>query len=131
MTNTEKLLQLVKENPQLPIVPMVYYEIVGDDYGRWIGKFGNCYVGEYALLDDRYFDDREDFKENYYGWNDDELCEKFNYNPHIHKCSVERGEFSHEELEENEKNEKLLDEYLEKIADKYFIDAIICNIDTL
>lgn len=50
MTNTEKLLQLIKENPELPIVPMVDSEIVGDDsYGWWIGRWGNAEVGHYYL----------------------------------------------------------------------------------
>jgi hypothetical protein len=33
MTNTQKLLQLATENPDLPIVPMVDYDVVGDGYG--------------------------------------------------------------------------------------------------
>ena len=31
MTKTEELLELIKENPDLPVVPMVYGEIVGAD----------------------------------------------------------------------------------------------------
>lgn len=112
MSNIKELLKLVSENPNLPVVPMVDYEVVaGDDYGRWLGSFGNVYVGEYALFKDRFYDDREEFKEDYFDYYSDELCEKFNYDPW-----------------DNTKNEEL-EKYLDEVADKYFIKAIIVNID--
>ena len=41
MSKAENLLQLIKENPDLPIVPMVDQEIVADDCCTWwIGKWG-------------------------------------------------------------------------------------------
>ena len=47
MTNTEKFLQLVKENPTLRIVASVESDVVADcDYCRWVGSFGDCYVDE-------------------------------------------------------------------------------------
>ncbi len=66
MNNTQKLLQLAAENPDLPIVPMVDYDVVGDGWGFWLGEFGHCEVGEYALYDDRYFDDRDELNDAYY-----------------------------------------------------------------
>lgn len=46
--NTKKLLELIQENPSLPIVPMVDAEVVcGDDWGRWMGSFGAARVDEY------------------------------------------------------------------------------------
>lgn len=66
MANTQKLLQLAAENPDLPIVLMVDYDVVGDGYGFWLGEFGHCEVGEYALYNERYYDDREDFNDTYY-----------------------------------------------------------------
>ena len=126
---TQTLLNLVKENPDLPIVPMVDYAVVCDDGGRWMGAIGHCYVGEYACYREWFYDDREDFEEAYYDVNDEELCEMFNYNPCIGRYSLEYGENTKEEYEENKKNEKLLNEYLHKIADKYFKKAIIVNID--
>lgn len=36
------LLELVKENPDLPVVPMVDSEVVADDYGYWMGRWGHC-----------------------------------------------------------------------------------------
>ena len=128
MTNTEKFIQLIKENPELPIVPMVDYEVVDDGYGWWVGSFGRCCVGEYALFYERYFDDREDFKEFYYDYNDDELCERFGYNPRINKFTVAQNKYTALDLEINSFNEKLLEEYLDKVADEHFTKAIIVYI---
>ena len=68
--NREELLKLIRDNPDLPIVPMVDAEIVGDDYGRYLGSWGCAYVDEYLIdLDGRvYFksdDDVFDMLEQY------------------------------------------------------------------
>ena len=48
MTNIEQLLQLIRDNPDLPVVPMVDSEIVADDcYQTWIGKWGRSKVTDY------------------------------------------------------------------------------------
>lgn len=47
--NREELFRLMQENPELPIVPMVDYEIVADDTGRWLGSWGGSYIGEYLI----------------------------------------------------------------------------------
>lgn len=63
--NREELLKLIAENPELPIVPMVDGEITAEDeYRRWQGAWGSCYVGEY--ISDRfyiYFRDDDDIEE--------------------------------------------------------------------
>jgi hypothetical protein len=128
-SNTEKFLQLVKENPTLPIVPMVYYEVVGEDYGSWVGSFGSAYVGEYTMFYDRYFDDREEFKEYYYDYHDEELCEMFGYEPWVNEVTFSQGKCTRAEVEKNNKAGKLLEEHLDKIADEYFVKAIIVNIN--
>ena len=46
MSDIEKFLNLIKENPNLPIFPMVDAEVVADDYGYWLGKWGHCEVTE-------------------------------------------------------------------------------------
>jgi len=47
MTDTEKFLQLIKDNPTLPIVPLVGSEIVADDgYNYWIASWGDSEVSE-------------------------------------------------------------------------------------
>ncbi len=35
---TKELLKLIEENPDLPIVPMVDAEVIGDDSGYWLGN---------------------------------------------------------------------------------------------
>lgn len=128
--NIEKLVRLAKENPNLPIIAMVHYDIVGDDgYCRWLGQFGYVKVGEYALYGDRHFDDREEFKERYYNNNDEELSKKFNYDPRINEFTVGIGSCTQEALGENSQREKELEKYLDEVADKMFKRAIIVNID--
>lgn len=39
--NIKELLKLIKQHPDLPIVAMVESEVVADDYGYWMGEWGN------------------------------------------------------------------------------------------
>lgn len=114
---TKEFLKIVAENPDLPIVCMVDCDVVYEDYGRWLASFGAVYVGEYALYDDRYYDERDEFKEAYYDNNDEELCEMFGY------CPWEK------QNEANSKAEQALEKHLDEVAEKHFIKAIIVNID--
>ena len=128
--NIQKLVDLAKERPDLLIVAMVDGEVVGcDDYGRWLGSVGNVELGEYVLFDDRFIDDREEFKERYYDYNDDELCEKFGYEPGINEYTLKNGHCTREQYEENKENEKHLEAYLDEVAERAFKAAIIVNID--
>ena len=44
------IIKLIAENPDLPIVPMVDAEVVGDDTSvYWMGRWGRCEVTEYYL----------------------------------------------------------------------------------
>ena len=62
MTNIEMFLKLVKDNPELPIVPMVDYEVfTGDEYTWWMGNWGSCKVTEYYIgKESIHFKDEED-----------------------------------------------------------------------
>ena len=61
---TEKLIKIIRENPELPIVPMVDYEVVAEDSGRWLGSWGNCCIGEYVLGQERiHFREEDDWDE--------------------------------------------------------------------
>lgn len=51
--NREELFKLIAENPELPIVPMVDYEVVAEDSGRWLGSWGSAYIGEYLIGEDK------------------------------------------------------------------------------
>ena len=54
MTNTEKFLKLVQENPDLPIIPMVDEEVVADDCSSyWMGEWGYSEVTEYYIGKER------------------------------------------------------------------------------
>lgn len=53
MNRPEKLINLMKENPDLPVIPMVDAEVVGDDYGYWLGAWGYCEIKEYYNGRDR------------------------------------------------------------------------------
>lgn len=50
----EELLNLIKENPDLEILPMVSTECVCDDYfSYWTGKWGKARIDEYWIEDER------------------------------------------------------------------------------
>lgn len=132
MTDKERnqeLLKLISENPDLPIIAMVDCDVVGEDSGRWLGYFSRAELGEYATDDERYYDDREDFKERVFDYSDEELCEKFGYDPCICKYSVEKGQHTVEQFEANEKAEEAMNKYLDEIAEKAFTKAIIVYVD--
>ena len=60
----DELFKLMQENPELPVVPMVDYEIVVEDSGRWLGSWGSSNVGEYLLGEERvYFREDDDMYE--------------------------------------------------------------------
>ena len=128
--NIQKLVDLAKKHPELPIIAIVDGEIVGDDnYCRWLGSVGNVELGEYVLFKDHFIDDREELKEQYYDYNDDELCEKFGYEPGINAYTLKNGHCTRKRYEENKENEKRLEAYLDEVADRAFKAAIIVNID--
>lgn len=47
--NLNELVQLMQKNPDLPVVPLVAGELVGDDYSYWLGRFGSAHVDEYIV----------------------------------------------------------------------------------
>ena len=59
-----EIIKLIEENPDLPVVPMVDGEVVGDDsYQYWLGKWGRREVTEYYLGREKVHfrdDDQED-----------------------------------------------------------------------
>lgn len=58
------LLQLIKDNPELPVIPMVDAEVVsGDEYGHWMASFGKCEVKEFAI-DEWYGDGVVRYRDN-------------------------------------------------------------------
>lgn len=62
------LFELIKQNPDLPIVPMVNYEIVAYDCSMyWMASWGEARVDSYMLREDRVWhlsDGKEEIFEN-------------------------------------------------------------------
>ena len=60
----ENLLALIKAYPSLPIVPMVSYDVVGDDScSTWLGTWGHARADKFLVLDDRvWFYDENDME---------------------------------------------------------------------
>ncbi len=64
MENIDKLIKLKKENPELEIIPFVWYEVVGDDsYGEWKGEIGDVIKTVMWETEDRYFLGEDDIQE--------------------------------------------------------------------
>ena len=112
--NIKELLELINENPELPIICMVDGDIVGDDSGRWMAQIGRGVIGEFTTYNERLYDDREEFTDDYYVHNGEILCERFGYNP----------------LMPNKEAETRLDKYLDEVANRAFKKAILVYIDT-
>ena len=52
----DKLIQLKKEHPELPIITMVFSEVVGeDDNGYWLGKIDNISIDKYYRGEERVY----------------------------------------------------------------------------
>jgi len=63
-----QLLELVKNNPELPIYPMVYYEVCcGEDFNYWMGSWQEARLDEVWHTDERIY-----FKSKHY----DDLVDK-------------------------------------------------------
>lgn len=58
-----EIIKLIEENPELPVVPMVDSEVVADDGGYWLGKWGRCEITEY-YAGREYIHFRDDDEEN-------------------------------------------------------------------
>lgn len=127
--NIKELLELINENPELPIICMVDSDIVREDYGRWMAQIGHCEVGEYATYNERFYDDRKEFTEDYYDHNDEILDERFGYNPRMSYPDAQKR-YLKADIEANKEAEARLDKYLDEVADRAFTKAIIVYIDT-
>lgn len=93
-----QLLDLMKENPHLPVVPMVDSEVVADDtWGYWRGSWDHASLDMYYEAEERiYFYDEHDIEDlvtTVKGWDwyetatDDEALEAYRELPWV-KCIV-------------------------------------------
>lgn len=127
----QELVKLIAENPGLPVIAMVNGEVCWDDCSYWLGSFSTASIEKVGLVDERYYDDVDSFKEAYYDKHDEELCERFNYTPRCCVETVEQGKYTQEQFEANCLAEEKLEEYLDEIVDKYMVKAITVYVDTL
>lgn len=77
VSNKEKLAKLILENPELPVLCMVEYEIVGgDDCLRWMASLGESEIREYIFYDDEllFWRDESEKMVDHIIEEDDEFC---------------------------------------------------------
>ncbi|MBR3445598.1 MAG: hypothetical protein IKH14_07035 [Prevotella sp.] len=95
--NIEKLLELIEENPDLPIIPFVHSEVVADDmYTWWMADFGVVEITEYVIGSDGQVYEKEeepqddvlfDFCPDWEDWPDEKIEETYKNLP-WEKCIV-------------------------------------------
>ena len=68
--NIGKLLDLIKQNPELPILPMVDSEIVADDYcAYWAASWGTARIDSFCFSNKKIWflsDDRDEIFDGFY-----------------------------------------------------------------
>ena len=55
MNYTKEFIELVKKNPDLPVLPFVDSDVFGGAWGDWLGDFGPSFVDEYTFYDGQYY----------------------------------------------------------------------------
>jgi hypothetical protein len=123
----QEFVKLVAENPELPIVALVNGEICEDDCRYWLGACSHAEVTFVGMIGERYYDDRDEFKEAYYDKFDEELTERFNYRPCLSIGGSDK--YTSEEIKANEEAEVKLEAYLNEMADKYMTKVIAVYIN--
>lgn len=109
--NLQELLGMMKENPELPVLPMVDSEIVADDgYNWWTAAWGYPHIGRICIANERVVEYEQDDV-----WSAFEDC-GFDYD----ECGIT------EEMDDNEA-EQVAREYL---AGLDWLDAILVSITT-
>lgn len=107
--NLNHLFELIKENPDLPIVPMVDHDVLGEyENMYYIGKWSRSFIEDYIITDEKVI-----FKSM-----DDDFDIAFDY---IKKSNIEY-----------EKIENMNEDELKRFVDSLpWIKAIIVYIDSL
>ncbi|MEK3956080.1 MULTISPECIES: hypothetical protein [unclassified Psychrobacillus] len=55
MDNQKELFRLMQENPQMEVIPMVYEDVIGEDYSSYQGKLGKVSLEQYYSTDERIY----------------------------------------------------------------------------
>lgn len=134
MSNRENLARLILENPELPVLCMVEYEVVaGDDCLRWVASLGESKIREYIYHEDG-------ISESVIFWKEDaeELVDrmvedverKINPQTVIDPSETDPLYVSLEAKEERKRiYEKARQQAWEKVNAMPWIKAIVVNID--
>lgn len=101
--NIKNLLQLIKENPEVEIKPMVDSEVIADDCcNYWCGSWGNAKLDEYWVSDERIY-----FKENDF----EDLVQEFidnNYKDYLNLTDEELEEIAEKKVNSYEWKKAIL-----------------------
>lgn len=55
LKNRDELFRLMRENPDLPVIPFVDADVIGgDDFGMWMGSWSGATIDEYLMPKDYY-----------------------------------------------------------------------------
>lgn len=140
MSNRENLARLILENPDLPVLCMVEYEVVaGDDCFRWAASLGESKIREYIYHEDGISESVIFWKENAEELvdrmvEDAEKCIK----PQAEPCFIKPDPFFPEDETEVKKRvdkerkriyEEARQQAWEKVNAMPWIKAIVVNID--
>ncbi len=108
--NLKELFKLIKEHPDLPIVPMVDADIVADDSGYWLGGWGSASIDKYLP---------HEYGMIFYEQGRPDVVDIFEKFFDYEKCGIS------EEMPDSE----ALPIMREKVDSLNWIEAIIINID--
>lgn len=109
--NLKELFTLIRKHPDLPIVPMVDAELVGEDSGRWLGSLGQAYIDKFLHYDGEYLT---------YDKGDPDIVSIFEKIFDYEECGID----------EEMPDEEALPIMREKVDSLPWIEAIIVNVDT-
>ena len=59
-----KLINIQREYPHLPVVPIVHSDVFGDEFAYWRGSIGEVEKGIYFKTDDGFLSDMNDIEEH-------------------------------------------------------------------
>ena len=57
------LIRLITENPEMDVIPLIHYEVVGGDYGYWGGEIERVELGWFCEYNERRYSDMSDLSE--------------------------------------------------------------------
>lgn len=107
--NVKNLIQLMDENPDLPVIPMVGQDIVADCTGEWVANFGKAEIKKMCIYGEKVI-----FRE----WkNAIDTLEAFE----------SEGLIVREESKKREETIAIINSYLDELD---WLEAIIVHIET-